>query len=250
MTLPMLHSRGGDAQGCGGLSNATQRFDHVDDVAHGLRMYDYRTTGQASSNDNRTGGARTIFVHRAMDDRDLIREAIESGAATREALADALAVSAPSVGRLVRKERRLKADERDIAFKFLHIGSQQLNVRTVPLIGQIAASSWADAINDPYGHTFTMKGGPQAFALKVEGDSMDQIAPPGASVIIDPDDRELIDGRSYAVMNEHGETTLKRFRINPARFEPVSHNPNHKAILIGSEGFTLIGRAVEVTQEL
>ena len=116
-------------------------------------------------------------------------------------------------------------------------------VRRVPMVGKIPAGNWREAIEDPISLVPCESGGPNTFALIADGDSMDQIVPPGGRIYIDPDDFELRDGKFYAVMRE-GETTFKRFRANPARLEPCSSNPAHQAIAIGREPFTVIGRVV------
>lgn len=116
-------------------------------------------------------------------------------------------------------------------------------VRRVPLIGTIAAGNWREAIEDPLSLVPCESGGPNTFALIADGDSMDQIVPPGGRIYIDPDDFALRDGKFYAVMKD-GETTFKRYRASPARLEPCSTNPAHRPIEIGREPFTVIGRVV------
>lgn len=186
------------------------------------------------------------------DDRILMRDALAASDKTREDLAAALKISVPSVGRLLRGERQLKARERDAAFAFLSIEGDPLggSVRELPIIGMISAGNWSEAISQPLGQIWTAAGGSNSFALRVDGDSMDQIAASGALIVIDPDDRDLIDGKAYAVMNSEADATFKRFRVNPARLEPVSSNAAHQAIIIGRDGFRIIGRAVRVIADL
>lgn len=186
------------------------------------------------------------------DDRDLIRDTLAASGLSREDLADALKTSVPSVGRLLRGERQLKAAERDAAFAFLSIAGEDISnkVRELPIIGMIAAGNWTEAVTQPLGQIWTAAGGKNSFALQVDGDSMDQIAAPGALIVVDPDDRDLIDGKAYAVMNDAGEATFKRFKINPARLEPASSNRTHQTIVIGRDGFRIVGRAVRVIADL
>jgi repressor LexA len=180
-----------------------------------------------------------------MDDRDRIREKIEAGDASREALAGVLGCSVASVGRLLRKERRLQANERDLAFRFLGIEGAQ---RVTPIIGRIAAGNWRAAIQEPMGFTKAFdKGGPNTFGLEVDGDSMDRFCPAGAIIAVDPDDRRLVDGGLYAVINDIDDATFKVFRSEPARLEPASHNSVHEPIYIGSDTVNVIGRIVQIT---
>lgn len=213
-------------------------------------MYDNRAGRQAITHDIRTGVDRTVIVQGCMDDRQKIKAAWEAGTVTREQLSDALGVSVASIGRLLREERELKSRERDAAFKLIGISDDEPAARRIPIIGMIAAGAWADAVQEPLGHTWTVKGGRNAFALCIDGDSMDKIALPGTSVVIDPDERALLDGKQYAVMNDLGEATFKTFRNDPARFEPASRNPRHQTITIGEHGFSVIGRAVEAVTDL
>ncbi len=116
--------------------------------------------------------------------------------------------------------------------------------RKVPLIGQIAAGAWREAIHDPDGWVYAPPGGPNVFALRPDGDSLNKIIMDGAYVLVDPDIVELVEGKLYAVRNEGGEATLKIYRTSPPRLEPCSTNPIHQPIVFGKEPFTLIGRVV------
>ena len=83
---------------------------------------------------------------------------------------------------------------------------------------------------------------PDSFVVRVDGDSMDQVAQAGEQVIVDPRDLDLIAGKYYVVRNSEGQTTFKQYCDNPARLAPCSSNPRHQTIFIGREGFTLVGR--------
>lgn len=120
----------------------------------------------------------------------------------------------------------------------------------VPIIGVISAGSWREAVEDPIGHIRAIGAGRNVFALRSDGDSMNLLAPEGAYVLIDPNDRELHDGRVYAVMNGDGETTFKIFRTGPARLEPRSTNPGHHPIILGDGFYQIIGRVTQIIQKL
>lgn len=118
------------------------------------------------------------------------------------------------------------------------------DVRVIPIIGQVAAGNWREAVQQPLGMlpvpTSTSKN---AIALEVEGDSMDLEIESGGIVIVDLNDKALYPGRLFVVLNAEGETTFKQFELDPARLIPRSSNPVHRAIQIGDgEGFTVLGR--------
>lgn len=120
----------------------------------------------------------------------------------------------------------------------------------VPVIGLIAAGNWRDAVQTPEEHIAVTSAKPHMFALRIDGDSIDKIAPNGSFVTIDPTMPTLVDGGLYAVQNGDGEATIKRFRRDPDRLEPESSNPIHQTISLGSEPITIIGRATSVTRQL
>lgn len=172
---------------------------------------------------------------------------------TQSQLADRMGVHFTTIAKLERSMRRLSvewivkiADALGVDPKALvgWGGAERPEVRSIPLAGKIAAGNWREAIQDPTGWVCTTQGGPNTFALDPDGDSMNKVVPPGAHVVIDPDDFELRDGRYYAVMNDEGETTFKQYRAEPPRLEPCSTNPEHEAILLGRRPFTVIGRVI------
>lgn len=122
----------------------------------------------------------------------------------------------------------------------------------VPIIGYIAAGNWNEAVTHPQGWMPILSGlcGPNSFALKSVGDSMDLIIAEGGYIVVDPDRRQLIDGKSYAVKNGEGETTFKRYKASPPQLLPCSSNPLHEPIDLGAEPFTVIGRVVWAGTEL
>lgn len=127
--------------------------------------------------------------------------------------------------------------------------------RMLPVVGKIAAGNWREAVEMSEEsipvpeHLY----GSNLFVLRPEGDSMDRIVPEGADggfIVVDPDQRDLIDRKFYVVMNDHGETTFKQFSQNPLALLPCSNNPDCQPIPVGSAPFTVIGRVVYVGQQL
>lgn len=170
-------------------------------------------------------------------------------------LAEEAGTTAPTIMKLEKSQRRLDLDwiERlaaafgvsaaELAFG----GGGPMTVRHVPIVGTIPAGNWREAVQHAEGEIPVpagMDGGASTFALRPIGDSMDLLIPTGGYVLVDPEDGELRDGRVYAVMNGDGETTVKRYRAEPARLEPCSSNPSHKEMLLGSEPITVIGRVI------
>ena len=89
---------------------------------------------------------------------------------------------------------------------------------------------------------------PDAFLLRVNGDSMDKIVPNGAYALIDPC-AEVNNGEVAVVVVNGLDATLKRFfRLNNSiALEPDSHNPCHTTNVIGNEEFSnvkIIGKMV------
>lgn len=67
-------------------------------------------------------------------------------------------------------------------------------------------------------------------ALSVEGNSMDRIAVDGSTIIVNRRERTPMNGKFYVFCAKDGETTFKRYRINPERFAPYSTDPDEEPI--------------------
>ncbi|MBK19727.1 MAG: hypothetical protein CMM52_12915 [Rhodospirillaceae bacterium] len=125
-------------------------------------------------------------------------------------------------------------------------------VQDVPVISWVAAGDLSET-NDPYA-----VGGAEEFipvsysrdtliALRVQGNSMNRIAPEGSTIVIDFGDRILSSGQYY-VVKHNGDATFKRFRTEPARLEPDSTD-SYDTIFITDE-IEVVGRVIEVTRRL
>jgi len=82
------------------------------------------------------------------------------------------------------------------------------------------------------------------FALRVRGGSMNRVAPDGAVILCDYEDRSLSDGRCY-IFRIDGDATFKRYRANPDRLEPDTTEAGHSPIL-PSRGLEVVARVVRV----
>ncbi len=148
-------------------------------------------------------------------------------------------------------KRAVSEAEAKRAYDFLGL-ERPATIQWVPLIGITSAGRWREAVQMPLGSLPVPPGraSPDAFALEIMGDSMDVLIPDGGHVVVDPRDKELRDGKCYLIQNDDAEATVKRYRRNPARFEPVSRNPDHKGWLASECDFVVLGRIVLAVQAL
>lgn len=143
---------------------------------------------------------------------------------------------------LLTGKRALKFSEALDIERVLHMPRDDA-ARVVPVIGIASASSWNEAIAMPIGQMPIppRSAGKRAFAVEVKGDSLNRIIPDGAWVVIDPEDRHLYVGKCYLIENDEHDVTVKCYKADPARFEPMSTNETHKTIFAG-DGVKVIGR--------
>lgn len=164
-------------------------------------------------------------------------------------LANLLNVEPTKVSKSLSGVRAFKPHELDLIRDWLREEGEvhASDFRSIPIIGQVAASNWGEAVRQS---TSAMPAPDatvpaRAFALEVAGDSMDLFVEDGGKVIVDPDDKALFPGRFYVISNGQNETTFKRFAADPARLVPCSTNPDHREILLGSgESFVVVGRVI------
>lgn len=123
----------------------------------------------------------------------------------------------------------------------------------VPLYGSIAAGTPIEML--PVEDTFVIprtmnERYPDAFLLKVVGESMNRVIPNGSYALVNPT-QEVIDGKPYAVCVNGYDATIKRVRHleNGLILEPDSTDPTMRPIVYDfgcedTETVTVIGEVV------
>lgn len=124
----------------------------------------------------------------------------------------------------------------------------------IPLYGAIAAGTPIEMIEVEGTHPVPKKVAdqhPDAFLLKVEGESMNRILPNGAYALVDPCEDVDRDGQLYAVCVNGHNATIKRVRKlnNGFQLVPDSNDPTYATETYdynepGTETITIIGRVV------
>lgn len=133
------------------------------------------------------------------------------------------------------------------------IESEKKSWVDVPLYGSIAAGTPIEML--PVEDTFVIprtmsERYPDAFLLKVVGESMNRVIPNGSYALVNPT-QEVIDGRPYAVCVNGFDATIKRVRHleNGLILEPDSTDPTMRPIVYDfgcedTETVTVIGEVV------
>ena len=188
------------------------------------------------------------------DARDMeiaeIRELMRAKGYDQSDLANLLGIDPSAVSKRLTGKRPFKHHEMLKTEAWLLGGAPEVelegeSVRMLPIIGQVAAGTWREAIQQPSGHLpIASSSAPKnGLVLTVQGDSMDLEIEDGGMVVVDPDDKALFPGHLFVVLNDQGETTFKQFESDPARLVPRSTNQAHRPIQIGDgQGFTVVGR--------
>ena len=124
----------------------------------------------------------------------------------------------------------------------------------VPLYGSIAAGTPILMDSAESMHpvpTIVRKRYPDAFLLRVEGNSMNRVLPNGSFALVDPCDEVTADNKPHAVCVNGYSATIKRVRKLANGFElaPDSTDPTYKPVVYdygveGTETITVIGRVV------
>lgn len=185
-------------------------------------------------------------------DPELVKEAMRERKVSQTALAKVMKLPSQSAfSNILLGKRRITAQEARTAYEFLGIPIKS-SVRTVPIIGITNAGNWREAIQMPLGELpIPMEAaGQDAFALRLDGDSMDKVIEDGSHIVIDPRDKELRNGKSYLIQNGDCEATVKAYFRDPPRFEPLSNNPDHRGWSVADHDFVILGRVVMKIQPL
>lgn len=176
-------------------------------------------------------------------------EALKEAKIPQKVVAQKLLLPSSAVSNIFSGTRRLTFDEADKLQKLL--GQRQAGGREIPLIGMAGAGNWLEAIEQAGRQVWIPAHlGTAKFAIEIVGSSMDLLLPEGSIAVIDPDDKEMYSGKIYLLLNADGEATVKRYRTDPARFEPVSSDPSFVPFALGTTDFRIVGRVVAAIQQL
>lgn len=187
-----------------------------------------------------------------------LRELREERKMSRKALAERVGCAESYITKLERGERRLKADWIDRLARGLGMEPKDFlandnndgpDLILAPIVGWSSAGAPAEAVEQlaedyvpvPYAAK-TVR------AVRNVGHSMNRVAPDGAFLVFDYEDKRLVDKKLY-LFRIDGETTFKRYRCTdgPHRLEPDSTYPEYKTIYPLGE-IDVIGRVVYIAQ--
>lgn len=173
---------------------------------------------------------------------------------TQAELSRLVGISPDKMSKTLKGIRSLKVREANILRRYFDSleGERAERPHQLPIVGLVSAGTWREGFEHIMGYMPSPDPAlsRDAFVVIVEGDSMDRVAEHGEAIIVDPRQRELVNGKFYVIRNAEGETTFKQYHENPARLEPCSSNPHHQTIFPGQEGFEVIGRARKRVSDL
>lgn len=189
-----------------------------------------------------------MSVHTDMT-RDEIKAELHRRNMSQRDLADATGIHENYISKSLAGIRRFQEGELEAIARVLAPEPPregEVPITLVPILGDVPAGSFQPK-DQRYANVIPVGGTdvpPRAYALKIQGDSMDLVpgAGDGSTVIIDPDDVTLWPGEQYVVRNADGETTFKEYREGPARLVPLSSNPAHREIMLGPQAVAIEGR--------
>lgn len=208
---------------------------------------------QAKSCDSRDCYVREVDFDEAMDVEQLKRLMAEHKD-SQVGIARLLGITPDKVSKMLKGRRRLTVEEANILRTYYGLKADEKADRPhmLPVVGLVSAGCWREGFEQVMGWVPAPDRSlsRDSFVVKVEGDSMDKVVEDGGLVIVDPRDLDLISGKYYVVRNADGETTFKQYAENPARLLPCSTNERHQTILIGQEGFTVVGRVRKKVSDL
>ncbi|WP_420824998.1 LexA family protein [Sphingomonas corticis] len=240
----------GGGRGLGQPRNGGRATKCVDDAGrlrlHGERFALIANNAQPFSCDNRDCDIRKLTLHALMTPDDIRGELDRRNMSQRD-LAQAVGMNEDHLSKALAGRRQFKLHEMDAIRAELAPEpgrDDHLPLRSIPLLGDVPAGSFQPqeqiggkrlVVTDP-------EVPPNAYGLRIKGDSMDLIVPDGSTVIVDPDDKKLWPGFRYVVRTADGQTTFKEYQEGPARLVPCSSNPQHHEIELGAEPIVIEGR--------
>lgn len=254
--LPPGNGGGWSFDEAGQLSQPTKVvYDLVAKPLHGPKHAIIATSSQEECCDIRDCAFRYFGIDGRMDVellKKLMAERKKTHGETQAAIAALLGITPDKLSKTLAGKRSLRVEEANILRVHYGLDKPDESLVMLPIVGLISAGAWREGFENVMGHMPSPDRNlsRDSFVVIVEGDSMDLVAQPGEGIIIDPRDCDLVAGRYYIIRNEEGEMTFKQYKDDPARLEPCSTNPAHKAIYPGREQFTIVGRAKKRVSDL
>lgn len=196
-------------------------------------------------------------------DPDLVRRTMKAKKVSQADLAGALGLAGQSaVSALLAGKRKVSVDEAAAIYAMLDLDAPARerpadapqaeppaalpDYAVVPVIGMAGAGNWRESVEIPQGFMPVPQrlAGRAVFGIAVSGDSMDLLIEDGGLILVDAAQKELVPGGVFLIANSAGEATVKRYRRDPARFEPCSSNPLHRPFLVSDDDFRIVGKVV------
>ena len=202
--------------------------------------------------------------------QERIAEARKAKGWTQSQLAQAIGTSQQNIQRYEKgavnvSTRRLEqiAMALDVSLSYLlgieepsatHTEARDDGYVEVPLYGSIAAGTPIEIlpIDDLHPIPVIVRDKyPDAFLLKVRGESMNRVLPNGCYALVDPAKTIERDGKAYAVCVNGYDATIKRvrklangFELAPDSTDPTYHPQVYDYGIDGTDEITVIGRVV------
>ncbi len=151
-------------------------------------------------------------------------------------------------------KRGVKREDVDgLSPKLSNVTNDVGRITFAPLISWVQAGELEEAV-DPYtvgdfeDEVAVEYERQTVLALRVNGSSINRVAPDGAIIVIDYSQQDLVPEKFY-VVRVGQEATVKRFMLEPTRFEPFSTEPDHPIVFPSNE-LQVVGRVVRVVTSL
>ena len=199
-------------------------------------------------------------------DSDWFKNRLRDRKRTQEHLAVAIHRDRTVISKIINGKQPLQIDEVRAFAEILEVPVIEILYRAelwdappsvvlAPVINSVEAGEFVDTTPDEppsAEHSIVVEHPAKTvFALRIEGDSMDRVAPENSLIVVDYSMKKAEDGELF-VFRRHGEATFKRFRKDKsgAWLEPDSTNPRHTPLFPGNgELIEVIGRVIEIRPE-
>ncbi|WP_152559572.1 S24 family peptidase [Paenirhodobacter enshiensis] len=159
-------------------------------------------------------------------------------------------------------ERSVSAVARamNVSGEWLRTGTGNMNDVDPPHVDMVSLVSWVsagqlsdqDSVVSPADYpTIPVADLPPSrwIALRVQGTSMNKLSPPDSVIIVDLNDKRLVNGRCYVIADESGAATYKAYDPNSSPpFVPRSYIDTQPPALTGS--IRIVGRVRKTILDL